>query len=456
VNKINHNAKFICEKLHDAEFYAYIVGGAVRDMIRKVEPKDWDICTNATVDQLHEVFKGFQIHNVGAAFGVCTVIINGEPFEIAQMREDIGGNDNRHPQSVAAVSNIVTDLNRRDFTINAIAYDPTYNVFIDSLEGEKDIKNKIIKFVGNPQKRIEEDNLRILRAFRFASQFDYEFSSETFTAILNFFYDGGDFSKISAERITAEFIKILTGKAAFKIIHLMAVHDILDYIIPEIAEMRMPHNSYYHTEEMLPFGNSILAHTLFVFKYACEKTDKLQIRLAALLHDIGKNRCRETKQDGTDRFLFHDKMSAKMTEEILTARKFDRQTINEVVALVEDHMNMHNIVKMSNIAKIRRLLGKKNFNDLYILGIADTLGTSGNNKVPNYEDAEILTNCINKYVSQFPVMLPEPFIRGDDLIVAGKRPGPEFSHALKVAYDQQLRGATDKKKVLNHALGTMN
>jgi tRNA nucleotidyltransferase (CCA-adding enzyme) len=257
------------------------------------------------------------------------------------------------------------------------------------------------------------------------------------------------------EKITEEFSKIITGKDAFQVIYEMAELETLDKIIPEIAEMRVPHNSHYHTEVMEPFGNSILAHTLFVFKFTCERTDKLSIRLAALLHDIGKNRCRETKADGTDRFLFHDRESAKMAQVILKRMKFDNQTIDEVIDLVFNHMYGHNIQKMTDVAKIRLFLGRKNFDDLLILLISDTLGTSGHNGVPNQKEVDALLACIKKHQANFPEVLPAPFISGDDLIAAGKKPGPEFTKALKVAYDQQLRGVTDVKKLLKHAISTM-
>jgi tRNA nucleotidyltransferase (CCA-adding enzyme) len=451
---MNKNAKFICAKLQGAGFQAYIVGGCMRDTIIGITPKDWDICTDASPEQVASVFEGFKILNIGEAFGISSVIVNGETFEIARMRVDGSSSDSRHPDSIRDCSSIEEDLARRDFTMNAIASDPLTGRIIDPFCGGMDIADKVIDFVGNPVERIAEDNLRILRAFRFASTLGFTIAPETLSAITRFFSDGGDFSNISAERISTEFRKIVLGKNAFNVIHLMLTTGILDKIVPEVAEMRTPHNSKYHTEEMEPFGNSILAHVMFVFKYACKRSDNLNVRLAALFHDIGKNRCREAKNDGTDRFLFHDRESARMTSEILKRLRFDGSTIDTVVNMVFDHMNVHNLTKMKDVAKIRKMLGKPNFNDLFMLGICDTMGTSGGNRVPNVAAVKELITCVENFRSQFTEMLPKALVTGDDLIASGMKPSVQFAHALDSAFCQQLRGMNDKGKLLRHALGT--
>jgi tRNA nucleotidyltransferase (CCA-adding enzyme) len=450
-----NNAKKICKKLITHGFEAYIVGGAVRDIFRKVDPKDYDICTNASPEEVKKIFSNYSVLNIGEAFGITVVVMNGEMYEIAQFRRDGKSSDGRHPDSISICNSIEEDLARRDFTINAIAFDVIHDVYIDPFNGKSDINQRTIKFVGNPDERIAEDNLRILRTFRFASVLNFSIEENTFNAILNFFNNGGDFSKISMERITAEFGRIITGQNAFEVIKIMSEYGILDKIIPEVAEMRKPHNNVYHTEVMEPFGNSILAHVLYVFKFTCEKTDSLKIRLAALLHDIGKDRCRETKPDGHDRFLFHDRESARMADEILRRMKFDNNTIKEVVSLVFDHMRGHDLTKMKNPAAIRRLMGKPYFSSLLVLLLSDTLGTAGSNGVPNIKEANHLTELVNNYNKEYPEMLPTPLVTGEDLLLAGKTPGPEFGKALKVAYDYQLRGETNKTKMLKHALSTM-
>jgi putative nucleotidyltransferase with HDIG domain len=455
MNSIKQNANLICKWLHENNFSAYIVGGAVRDRIRCMQPKDYDIATNASPDQVKRIFNAFPSVDVGEAFGITIIIADGVPFEIAQFRRDIGIGDSRHPSKIETTDDILIDLSRRDFTCNAIAFDPINKIFIDPFFGKEDIIQKIIRLVGNPSQRIEEDNLRILRAFRFAATLGFTIEKKSLEAIIDFFKKGGSFNNISQERITSEFNRLLIGKNAFEVIKLLFETKIIYSIIPELKELDTPHNSFFHTEIMEPFGNTILAHTLFVLKFACERSNKLEIRLAALLHDIGKNRCRENRGDH-DRFLGHDLESAKMTENILKRMKNSSDIVVNTASLVKHHMALHDITKMKKVHKIRLLLGRKNIDDLLILGIADTLGTAGNNRVPNYEAAKQLQEIINKYKNQFPEMLPQQIITGNDLIEAGQHPGKEFSGALQVAYNLQLNGELNKRKLLNQAISFIN
>jgi tRNA nucleotidyltransferase (CCA-adding enzyme) len=449
-----NNAKIICKRLQDNQFQAYIVGGAVRDTIRGKAPKDYDICTNASPADIARIFPDNQILNIGVAFGITTVIFNGVPYEIAQFRKDVGVSDGRHPASIDTCDSIQDDLARRDFTCNAMALDPISGDVIDPFNGRADIDNKVIRFVGNPIDRIHEDSLRILRAFRFMSQLGFSLADDTRDAIISVFARMGKniFEGVSQERITAEFSKIITGANAFATIKLLAEIEILDVIVPVVSLLREPHNNRFHTEVMDPFGNSILAHTLFVFQFACAGTDKLVVRLAALLHDIGKSSVRSAKPDGTDRFLKHDIVGARLAHDILIAMKFDSKTVDAVSRLVLDHMNIHDIQKMRKQHKIRRMLGRRDFDDLLALGLADTLGTAGMNGVPNSVEANLLIAAVQQLRSQFDVMLPAPMINGNDLINAGVKPGPAFKKALDVAYNYQLDGELKKDRLVNQAL----
>jgi len=346
--KIPTKVDFICGSLRLTGCDAFVVGGAVRDLIMGRKPKDFDITTNASEQKIRDCLFGKEILEMGAAFGIFTVILDGEPFEIAQMRLDSKESDGRRPKDVKFVSRIEQDLARRDFTMNAMAIDPKTGKITDPFGGQKDIANKVINFVGNAEERIAEDKLRIFRAFRFMSQLGFTFSAETLHALTQF---SGDFASVSQERITTEFEKILMGDNAFNTIKLMAELGFLQMIIPEMTALSEPHNNGFHTEVMAPFGNSIMAHVMFVFKFACEDDtcsgdEKLILRLGALLHDIGKPLCRGDKPDGTNNFHGHDLVSGRMVLQILTRMRFPKDIVNMVFIIVKNHMQHHDFGKM--------------------------------------------------------------------------------------------------------------
>ena len=454
---MNDKANLILSKLRTNGHSAFIVGGAVRDLLIGKEPKDFDIVSSAAPADIKEIFKGFQILEIGEAFGIVSVVIDGEPFEIAQMRKDSKGSDGRRPDFVTPVNSIGEDLARRDFTMNAIAMINEHE-FIDPFGGSRDIEDKIIDFVGDAAERINEDKLRILRAFRFMSQLGFNFSIRTHKAIEKFFDNGGGFNSISQERITAEFNKILTGKNAFNTVRLLAEMKILEHIIPETYRLFEPHDNKWHTEELAPFGTAIISHVLHVFKAAtefeCENV--LALRLAALLHDIAKPVCRGQNKYGQSNFHGHDLKGAEITFCILTRMKFPNDLIDLVVSMVRHHMNMHDITKMKKDYKIRRLLGRKDFDMLLALGICDTTGTAAENGVPNHEEATKLLQTVVMLREKFPDMLPDPIITGKDLIFEGKKPGPEFKDILFKTHNFQLNGETDRNKLLKFAMGLFN
>jgi len=451
------NVKLICSKLQNAGYEAFVVGGAVRDNIMGKNPHDYDITSNASPADIKRLFSGyFQILEIGEAFGITAVVVNGTPYEIAQYRKDIGGNG-RKPDSVEMVRDIEIDLARRDFTMNAIAMDPISGIIRDPFAGSVDILDKIIDFVGDPAARIVEDKLRILRAFRFMSQLSFTISDESLTAIKAFINLGGDFSSVSQERITAELSKLFVGPNAFETIKLMFEIGLMQILIPETVRLLEDHNSGWHREEMAPFGNSILAHVLNVVKFMeteMQKVeeDRLILMLAALLHDIGKPLVREGKPDGFDRFHTHDIVGANLTSEILVRMKFSNDIVNRVTNLVKMHMNIHNLLVMKDIAKIRKLLGKSDFHLMKILGFCDTIGSSKNGKIPNFEEAENFVKKVDELIEQFGCELPLPIINGNNLIEAGFKPGPEFKRALDIAFNEQLRGISKKQKLLNQSI----
>jgi len=463
-SKIPSTAKKICNTLHKKGFEAYICGGAIRDIIIGREPKDFDIVSNATPEDIEKLFP--KTLPIGKAFGIITVIYNNESYEIAQMRIDGNYSDGRHPDDIFITRDIEKDLARRDFTMNAIAWCPSREIIRDPYAGTMDIMDKEITFVGDALIRIQEDKLRILRAFRFSSQIGFKIADSSLEAIQLWINEGNTFEGVSQERISAEFSKIVTGKNAMETIKLMAEIGLLWMIIPELKDLCEEHNNEYHTEFMRDLKNisntSILVHVLYVIKFATEhllnrgvetETEKLLIMLAALFHDIGKPVCRETKSNGKSRYLNHDTIGAEMTFNILTRMKFSNEIIKGVTNLVRRHMNAHDIPKIKKVHKIKRILASEYFDLLMILSYCDTMGTAGNNGVPNLKDAEAFHNCVCDYISKYGKKLPTPLVTGDTLIHLGFTPGPDFKERLEKTFNYQLNGCDCKIKLISYAKG---
>jgi len=438
--------RHILQRLIGHGFQAYIVGGAVRDIILGVQPKDYDIVTSATPDQIKEVFSDFSITEVGKAFGIVVVHKDGESFEVATFRRDGTSSDSRRPDTISYVKTIEEDLARRDFTCNAIAMDITGKL-IDPHDGKRDIQQRVIRFIGDPMQRILEDRLRILRAFSFASRLQFKIYDQTYKAICKAVGDPTlALRGVSQERITAELQKAITGKDAFTAIRQMAECGLLFLIIPELAEMQSAHSSPYHQETLEPWGNTIFAHTMLVLEHICHEesanTDTLLVlRLAALFHDIGKPECRKDKGDH-DSFVGHDVVGAEMTKKIMTKMKFRHTIINRVINLVRYHMDMHDLIKTCKVTFIRKLLGRGDIEELLALALADEAAT-----INNIREFKLI-DMVNKYRQKYPVMLPPPLVTGKDLIKAGYQPGKAMGIMLAEAYNEQLRNEKITKQGL--------
>jgi len=307
MTKVNVNAKQIIVRLGRAGHKTYLVGGCVRDMIMGKQPKDWDIVTSATPEQIKEICSDMRPLTVGESFGIVILIFNGEQFDVATMRTDGHYADGRRPDNVQFVSDIHTDLERRDFAMNAIAYDPLSETFIDPFCGGLDIAAREISCVGNARARFDEDRLRILRAFRFAAQFDFDLDDEIIDTINDMMKTSFDdiFKGVSQERITAEFSKILVAPNCVDVIAQMAKIGILQIIIPELQDQIVcEHETPWHLEIWGGFGNTVFAHTLHVMDQLTRATkfqnetaeNKLVLMLSALLHDVGKPACKKYKE----------------------------------------------------------------------------------------------------------------------------------------------------------------
>ena len=320
--KLPANVSEIIDILQNAGFEAYCVGGAVRDSIMGFTPDDWDITTSATPDETRRLFKDYKTIDTGIKHGTLTVIIDHKPYEVTTFRIDGEYNDNRHPEEVVFTPDLKNDLARRDFTVNALAYNNTSGL-VDLYGGTDDIYNSIIKTVGNPDKRFNEDGLRILRALRFAAVLGFDIEPETAAAIHRNKYL---LKNISAERINIELSKLICGKNAFNI--LMEYPDVLSVFIPEI-------------EPAVKFTQYGKKHAYDVWEHICHTVDTIPqdkiLRLTMLLHDLGKVPTHKLNEKGDSTFKNHATVGGEMAKEILTRLKFDRKTINRVSYLVSYH-----------------------------------------------------------------------------------------------------------------------
>ena len=312
----------IINRLENAGYEAFCVGGAIRDSIMGISPGDWDITTSALPHHTQETFKDFKTVDTGLKHGTLTVIINHKPFEVTTFRIDGEYGDNRHPENVEFTRNIEDDLARRDFTVNALAYN-TKKGIVDLYGGQDDIYNGIIKTVGNPDKRFNEDGLRIMRALRFSAVLGFEIEKETAISI----HKNKDLLKnISAERIAVELTKLVCGKNAFNI--LMEYSDVLSVFIPEIAP----------AVDFKQYGEK---HAYDIWEHICHTVDTIPqdkiLRLTMLLHDLGKVPTHALNEKGDSTFKKHAPIGGEMAKEILTRLKFDKKTINRVSFLVANH-----------------------------------------------------------------------------------------------------------------------
>lgn len=355
---IPHDVKNIIDKFYKIGHRAFMVGGCVRDSILQTIPNDYDITTSAFP---HETIKLFEkTIPTGLQHGTVTVLINKEAYEVTTFRTDGDYKDNRRPDSVLFVSDIVEDLSRRDFTINALAYNH-YDGLIDCFNGLKDIEYKIIKCVGNPDKRFNEDALRMLRAIRFSCQLDFIIESETYESIKTNYKL---VKNISSERIRDELCKILISKNPTKGLKLLRDTGILEIILPDI------NNLVEYTPKCDNHNRDVFKHTLKVIDntYA-----NLILRLSALFHDVGKINTMTFLENGHCYFPKHSIESAIMTKSILTKLAFDNNTINSVCSIINEHLVL-NISYMPTDGEIKRLInrvGSENMSLLYDLQRAD-------------------------------------------------------------------------------------
>jgi tRNA nucleotidyltransferase (CCA-adding enzyme) len=372
-SKIPSYVTHVTETLEKAGFEAFLVGGCVRDLLINRTPKDWDITTNATPEQMIPLFEKTVYENT---FGTVTVIhetVSGETYqiEVTPYRIDADYSDSRHPDEVHFSKNIEDDLKRRDFTINAIAYSPHKGQLIDCYKGQDDIKDKVIRAVDDPSLRFQEDALRMLRAVRFSAQLGFAISYDTMSAIIE---NSHLLKNISQERIRDEFTKIIMSTDPVMGVGLLSKLGLFKYMIPELEEGIGCEQKGEHIYD-------VWEHLLHALGHAGEKDWPLEIRLAALFHDIGKPRTRRwdpTKASGKGKYTFygHEVIGARMAKVIMERLKYPKKVAELVVKLVRNHMFFSDTeqITLSAVRRVIQKVGKDHIWELMEIRECDRVG----------------------------------------------------------------------------------
>ena len=412
------------DALTDAGYAAYIVGGCVRDAMRGTVPHDWDCTTSARPEQIEQCFRGFHVIETGMQHGTVTAVIDKMPIEITTYRIDGAYADHRRPDSVTFTDRLTDDLARRDFTVNAMAYHPAQGL-IDPYHGADDLAAGIIRCVGDPAARFEEDGLRILRAMRFASVLDFDIAPETAAAIHE---KRGLLTCISAERIYAELTKLLCGKRVLPVLEEFA--DVLFTVLPELAPMyQFDQQTHWHCYD-------VYMHTLHVIE-GCPPDPIL--RWAALLHDSGKPHT-FTKDERGGHFYGHAKVSVQIAERALKALKSDRKTLDRVMLLVEHHdLVWGNSEKQ--VARVVRRFDMEIAEQILALHRADVGAQAYEIREAQQAEAdEIAEKLAALKAADACMSLKKLALTGSDLLRAGFPQGKAIGETLNALLDQVIDG----------------
>ncbi len=431
----------IIKKLRENGFEAYFAGGCVRDMLLERTPKDFDIATNALPEVVETIFQ--KTIAIGKSFGVIAVISENETFEVATFREDCGYQDGRRPESIKFCAP-KEDAKRRDFTVNGMFYDPIEKKIIDFVDGQTDLKNKIIRAIGDPEKRFQEDHLRMLRAIRFTHTLGFKLDENTKESIKKL---APNIKKISAERVEQEISRTLTeskkpGDALRDLVECELIENIIPEIMPLIGLEQPPQ---YHPEGDV-FEHTVLMLNLMNFENV---ENSRELAYSVLLHDLGKATTK-TIGPGADgnlriRFDGHASESAKMAELILKRLKLPNKEQKHIIKAVKDHMRFIDVPNMKNATK-RKMLAEETFPLELELHRVDCLGSHADLK--NYD----LLLEYKKELANKPA-LPTPLINGRDLIELGIKPGPEFKAIIDRSFQKQLEDESiDKKEMIDWIL----
>jgi poly(A) polymerase len=418
----------VLKQLRARSYTAYFVGGCVRDLLLGASPQDYDIATSAHPDEVMSLFPNTIA--VGAQFGVVLVVVNADGHEgskpihveVATYRSDVGYSDGRHPDAVRYSTTAEEDVQRRDFTINALLLDPLSNQVLDYVGGRSDLERKIIRTIGNPRERFREDKLRMMRAVRFAARLGYEIEPNTMSAIRE---PAREIHQVSRERIRDELDKMLTEGHARRCFELLDATGLLVEVLPEVSALKgVEQPPQYHPE------GDVWIHTLLLLeglKKGCSKS----LAWGVLLHDVGKP---STFRVAPDRIRFdqHAEVGTRMAEEICRRLRFPNDATEQVSALIANHMRFGDVKKMKE-STLKRFMRLPAFEEHLELHRLDCWAS--------HRDLS-LYEFVREKVENTPEeeIRPSPLITGRDLIARGWKPGPQFRTVLQAVEDAQLEG----------------
>jgi len=430
----------VIETLKNKEYEAYLVGGCVRDLLRGEIPKNWDLTTNALPEQIEEIFENTYYNN---DFGTVGVVLEEKEglsssasgsathvIEITPYRLEASYSNSRHPDEVRFSKNIEDDLKRRDFTMNAIAYDPVTDTLVDHFEGQKDLKNKTIKAVGNASDRFDEDALRILRAIRLGAELGFMIESETAEAIAK---HADNLKNISKERIRDEFTRILLSSRPMEALVLCEKLGVLKHVLPDLERGIGVEQNQAHSFD-------VYEHNLRTLQHAADKNWSLELRLSAILHDIAKPETRRWSDEKKEHtFHGHEVVGARVAKKVLHDLRFSKKISEKVVKLVRWHMFFSD-PDLITLSAVRRMItnvgGEENMWDLMDLRVCDRIGTGRPKEQPFR---------LRKYKSMVEEALRDPTsvgmlkITGDRLMkIIDEKPGPKIGFTLHALLEQVL------------------
>ncbi len=434
--QVNRTIEILC----GGGYSAYVVGGAVRNILMEIPVSDWDIATSALPQETLELFKDYRTIETGIKHGTVTVIIDGMSLEITTFRIERGYSDNRHPDSVDFTSLIEDDLSRRDFTVNAIAWSPQAG-FADPFGGREDIEKKIIKCVGEPDRRFGEDALRILRALRFASVLGFEIDCKTSESIHKNYQL---LENISVERIFAELSKLLCGKDAGRI--LREYKDVMFFVLPELKPT--DNCAQNHERHIYDVWNHTVAAVEGV------PPDSV-LRFAMLFHDSGKPQCKTTDENGIDHFYSHGKAGRKNAHDTLTRLKTSNKFREHVCNLVEFHDFLPDKISKKTYKKYIARLGIDVVKELFLIRKADVSAQNPKFLQESLRENEAGIKILKEIEEETGCFkISDLDINGNDLAEAGFSPSPEMGKVLNVLLEEVMdeKIQNTREALVNRAL----
>ena len=434
----------LLNRLKASGFAAYVIGGCVRDSLLGLQPHDWDICTSALPEQMQQVFRDFHTVETGLKHGTLTVLVDHRPYEVTTFRVDGDYTDHRHPDSVLFVDNLIQDLARRDFTVNAMAWSPDTGLS-DPFSGREDLSRCLIRAVGNPAQRFEEDALRILRALRFAAVYDFEIEPATSGALRKM---APDLHNVAGERIREELLKLLCGKAAGRI--LREYPDVLSEIIPEIRPMIGYDQQNHH-------------HSYDLWEHTVRGVEGVPpdpvLRLTMLLHDTGKPVVRTTDEKGEGHYYGHPKVSADIALRTAETLRLDNAFRDRLYILVLHHdiplRTQGGEVDTSRSFLLRRLnrFGEENLRALFLIHRSDRTATGYTTAEREDERLKARMDALDAILGEEACFtLKDLAVKGSDLTASGLK-GKAVGQALQFLLEAVMDGkVTNEKQALLHYL----